>query len=190
MLRFTLDFLGLLDGTGWRGSISDDSAMGSELLFHRIWFFSSPRLDSVAVVVPLSQLACAGGVDKEEEGEELIIISTLDCPECGNAGRSPRRGISSGLIRFDLILFSCIIPLLSFKRKKEGRERCKSAEAMMMMMMMMLLLLMLLMMDAPQSSLSASLFQYSHKVANYCIIMTQASQHFAIIRIKMTWNVW
>ena len=58
------------------------------------------------------------------------------------------------------------------------------------LMQMPMLMLMLLMMDAPQSSLSASLFQYSHKVANYCITMIQASQHFAIIRIKMAWNVW
>ena len=61
---------------------------------------------------------------------------------------------------------------------------------MLLLMLMLMIMLLLLLMDAPQSGLSASLFQYSHKVANYCITMIQASQHFAIIRIKMAWNVW
>ena len=56
---------------------------------------------------------------------------------------------------------------------------------MLLLMLMLMIMLLLLLMDAPQSGLSASLFQYSHKVANYCITMIQASQHFAIIRIKM-----
>ena len=56
---------------------------------------------------------------------------------------------------------------------------------MLLLILLMLMLMMLMLMDAPQSSLSESFFQYSQKVANYCIIMTQATQHFAIIRIKM-----